>query len=63
MTIFLAASLIDNLGNYRWFRPYDHQVSGAALLCGLLWYILFGEQVKAWVKEAQEKRDREDEIQ
>ena len=58
--LLCAAALIDDLGKYRWFWPYDQEVYSTALLVGLLWYVIFVPQLEAWIKDYNEKWDRED---
>ena len=55
-------ALIDDLGKYRWFWPYDRDIYGISVLVCLIWYLVFGGQVEAWAKEEQARRDREDEL-
>jgi len=56
MGLVAAVALIDDLGKYRWFWPYDRAVYGAALLIGVLWYIFFEQQAKSWAAEEQASR-------
>ncbi len=60
MASLCAAALIDHMGKYYWFRPYDEEVFWGALLVALLWYLIFGPQMEAWMKEEREMHDRED---
>ncbi|MFO1247446.1 MAG: hypothetical protein U1E93_04310 [Alphaproteobacteria bacterium] len=62
MVVFLGAALIDKLGNYRWFQPYDREVFTAAIVISILLYIFFGDQIRDLAREEQEKLDREDEL-
>jgi hypothetical protein len=36
VALVAVAALIDKLGNYYWFQPYDRYVFGIALLIGLI---------------------------
>ena len=60
MGILCAVALIDDLGKFRWFWPYDKTVYGLALFAGILWYAVFGRAMEAWFKQAQAKQDLED---
>ena len=60
MILLLAVALIDDLGNFRWFWPYDRQVLGIGFLVGLLWYWIFGPQMHEWVAEVRAQKGREE---
>jgi len=60
MVILSAATLIDDIGNFRWFWPYDKDAPTVALVVALLWYLIFGKQLHAWMAEVRAERDRED---
>jgi hypothetical protein len=62
MALIAAIALIDDLGKFRWFWPYDRDVYGAALLIAVLWYVFFGGRARAWAEQEQAKRDHEDEM-
>ena len=61
MVIILLAALIDELGKFHWFWPYDRTVFSVAILISALWYMFFGPQLRAWAGDDQAKLDREDE--
>jgi len=60
MAAIAAVALIDDLGKYRWFWPYDRDVYGAAMLIAVLWYVFFGSKAKAWAEQEQARLDREE---
>ena len=60
MVVLCGAALLDDLGKFRWFWPYDKEIYSSALLVGLLWYIIFGQKMRAWVEEVRAEHDRED---
>jgi hypothetical protein len=62
MALIAAVALIDDLGKYHWFWPYDREIYGVALLIAILWHVFFGNQAKAWADQEQARLDREDEI-
>ena len=61
MVIVALTALVDDLGKYRWFWPYDSTILSIAFLIGLLWYLFFGARMAAWAEEEQATREREDE--
>ena len=62
MGLVAGAALVNDLGSYHWFQPYDRAVYGVALLMGMIWYACFGDQAKAWIAAEQAKQDLEDGI-
>jgi hypothetical protein len=60
MGLIVAVALVNDLGKYHGFQPYDHEVYGVALLIAILWYVCFGNQAKAWAEQEQAKLDREE---
>jgi len=57
---FAGIALLDKLGGYRWFWPYDQEIYGAALFVVFLEMILVFPLLKSWFDEHQAKHDRED---
>jgi hypothetical protein len=53
-----CVSLIDNLGQYRWFWPYDRQIMGIAMIVGVLGFQMFAPSISE-IRERRTKKDRE----
>jgi hypothetical protein len=58
--LLCATALVDDLGKFYWFWPYDGDVLPLAALVGLLWLVIFSDKVQAWARKARAKHDRED---
>jgi hypothetical protein len=58
--IFLLVVFVDDLGRYRWFWPYDHQLLGIGVLLGILFHVFLGPRIKAEHENYLEKLDREE---
>jgi hypothetical protein len=58
--LFTAVVLVDKLGRYRWFAPYDQDVYSAALFMIFLEMVFVIPKLGPWIKEYQTKLDSED---
>jgi hypothetical protein len=60
VSMVALVALVDDLGKYRWFWPYDREIYGSAILVIVVWYAFCGPKIQAWAEEEQTKLDRED---
>jgi hypothetical protein len=58
--LFAAVALVDKLGRYRWFAPYDQDVYSAALFIIVLEMVFVIPKLRLWFAEYQTKLDSED---
>jgi hypothetical protein len=58
--VFAGVILVDNLGQYRWFWPYDQEVYGAGLFIIVLEMAFVVPRLRPWLDKCQAVLDRED---
>ena len=58
--LFAGIALLDKLGGYRWFWPYDQEVYGASLFVVFLEMVFVIPWLRPWFEAYQAKRDHED---
>jgi hypothetical protein len=58
--LFGGIALVDKLGSYRWFFPYDPEVYSAALIAIVFEMIFVIPRLMPWLEAQKAQRDRED---
>jgi hypothetical protein len=58
--LFAGIALLNKLGEYRWFWPYDQEVYGASLFVVVLEMAFVIPKLRPWFEAHQAKLDSED---